>query len=285
MICTVEHTTTYEYDAAVFLEPQTIRLFPALEFFQVLRDYKLTITPEPCGLSENLETDGSLSRLAWFDKESRVFCVSARMDFELAQRNPFNFMIFPDSCQNLPMQYPKPMYAELSSYVSLTPTLAPVVDFAYEILRESKGETLVFLTTLCRRIKEEFTYETRQSGEPYSAATTLAYRRGSCRDFAVLFIEAARAVGLASRFVSGYYFDQFQPQLELHAWAQTYIPGAGWRGFDPTLGLVCFGHHLALSTGAVACMAAAISGNFRGDAQFVMTTQIKAQYFPQNVAG
>lgn len=283
MICTVEHTTSYQYDSAVFLEPQRLRLYPLLEYGQFLRDYQLTIVPQPLGMSTNLETDGSVSRLLWFGQECREFFVQARLSLELTQTNPFAFVIFPDSCQSLPMQYPKPMDAELSGYIALTPSLAPVADFAYEILRESKGETLRFLTTLCRRIKEDFTYETRCAGEPYPAVKTLMNRRGSCRDFAVLFIEATRAVGLASRFVSGYYFDQIQPQLELHAWAQTYIPGAGWRGFDPTLGLVCFGHHLALSSGAVASMAAVISGDFRGKAHFVMNTELKVQYSRENV--
>lgn len=285
MICTVEHTTSYRYDSAIFLEPQKLRLYPLLEYGQFLRDYQLTIAPQPSGMSTNLETDGSVSRLLWFGQECREFFVNARLSLELTQTNPFAFVIFPDSCQSLPMQYPKPMDAELSAYLAVTPALAPVANFAYEILKESKGETLGFLMTLCRRIKEDFAYETRQSGDPYPAAKTLLHLRGSCRDFAVLFIETTRAVGLASRFVSGYYCDPFQTQMQFHAWAQTYIPGAGWRGFDPTLGLSCCGYHLALSTAPVALETAIISGNFRGHAQFVMNTEIKAQYLSPNNAG
>jgi len=95
---------------------------------------------------------------------------------------------------------------------------------------------------------------------------TLANREGSCRDMAVLYIEACRHVGIASRFVSGY-VERRPPgePRELHAWAGVYVPGAGWRGFDPTQGLAVSNRHLTLATAAQPAGAAPVTGSFGGN--------------------
>ena len=121
-----------------------------------------------------------------------------------------------------------------------------------------------FSLLLSKRISEECAYKQRHTGEPYSAQKVLSDRRGSCRDLAVLYMAAARAAGLAARFVSGYYFDQSPKHPQLHAWAEVYIPGGGWRGYDPTLGLACYGHHIALAAGASSFQTAAVEGAFLG---------------------
>ena len=85
-------------------------------------------------------------------------------------------------------------------------------------------------------------------------------------------------MGLAARFVSGYYFDENPKLPDLHAWVEVYIPGGGWRGFDPSLGLACYGHHIALATGASAAGAAPIQGTFKGYAQSEMKLELEYQY-------
>ena len=127
-------------------------------------------------------------------------------------------------------------------------------------------------------MKRDFVYEFRPSGAPNQPQETLASKRGSCRDWAILYMAAARAVGLAARFVSGYYFDEKPELAELHAWVEVYIPGGGWRGFDPSLGLACYGHHIALATGASAAVTAPIQGTFKGDARAEMKLEIEYQY-------
>ena len=84
---------------------------------------------------------------------------------------------------------------------------------------------------------------------------------GSCRDYAVLFMEVCRAMGIPARFVSGYQEgDTEQESRDLHAWAEVYLPGAGWRGYDPTLGLVVSDRHIPLAASAIPSYASAIEG-------------------------
>ncbi|MEE2871411.1 MAG: transglutaminase-like domain-containing protein [Candidatus Latescibacterota bacterium] len=90
----------------------------------------------------------------------------------------------------------------------------------------------------------------RLEGRPMAAAETLARVRGACRDLAVLFIVICRTLGLAARFVSGYRAGaQNQQERYMHAWAEVYLPGAGWRGWDPSLGLAVAGAHVAVAMG------------------------------------
>ena len=90
-------------------------------------------------------------------------------------------------------------------------------------------------------------------------------RQGACRDFAVLFIDACRCVGLAARFVSGYQ-DAYRSmgKRDLHAWAEVYLPGAGWRGYDPTRGLAVADHHVAVAAAADPQNAAPVTATYRG---------------------
>jgi transglutaminase-like putative cysteine protease len=143
--------------------------------------------------------------------------------------------------------------------------------FADELLKESRGKTLDFMTALCARIQSRFSYEVRPAGEPASPERTLTSLRGSCRDFVVLAIATARSAGLACRFVSGYCIPE-KPSgpPELHAWMEVYLCGGGWRGFDPTLGLACQENHIALATGPSSAMAMPVQGTFRGDARSEM---------------
>ena len=108
-----------------------------------------------------------------------------------------------------------------------------------------EGSATAFLGALADEIHHGFHHVGRLEGEPTSAAETLATLTGACRDTAVLYIAACRSQGLAARFVSGYSMHH-PPEVsehELHAWAEVYLPGGGWRGFDPSLGLaVADGH-------------------------------------------
>ena len=135
-----------------------------------------------------------------------------------------------------------------------------------------------FLVMLSERMKQDFVYEFRHLGAPHRPEDTLASGRGSCRDWVILYMACANAVGLAARFVSGYYFDE-KPQLaDLHAWIEVYIPGGGWRGFDPSMGLACYGQHIALATSSSAAGAAPIHGNFKGQGKTLSEMKLELEY-------
>jgi transglutaminase-like putative cysteine protease len=135
------------------------------------------------------------------------------------------------------------------------------LELAQEIAIATQGNTLNFLFTLNQRIYQDCQYIIRDIGEPFPAGVTWRDKQGSCRDYAVLFMEVCRAIGIAARFVSGYQEgDSVQQSRDLHAWVEVYLPGAGWRGYDPTLGLIVSDRHIPLAASAIPRYAAAVEG-------------------------
>ena len=279
MLLNIIHTTTYTYDHPVFLDPHRLRLTPRADCYGSMFERKLTIIPKPGSLSVSIENDGSISHWAHFEGKTKIFIVESKVSISLiTEKNAFDFLIYPEICLTLPMVYPPELFRELQAFLVEDHLPTQVRDFAYGILAEAKGQTMDFLVLLAQRMKRDFVYEFRHTGAPYQPDDTLASKRGSCRDWAILYMAAAKAVGLAARFVSGYYFDENPKQPELHAWVEVYIPGGGWRGFDPSLGLACYGHHIALAASPIAAPAAPIQGAFRGYAYSKMKLELEYQY-------
>jgi transglutaminase-like putative cysteine protease len=279
MLLNIRHVTTYAYDQPVVLEPHRLRLTPRADTYRSLLERTLTITPEPIQMSMSIENDGSISHWVRFKGKTQIFSVESKAIISvITDKNPFDFLIYPDSCLNLPMVYPSQLSRELQAFLMPDKVAPQVHDFAFEILNEVKGNTMDFLVLLSQRMKRDFVYEFRHTGAPFQPDDTLASKRGSCRDWAILYMAAAKAVGLAARFVSGYYFDENPKEPDLHAWVEVYIPGGGWRGFDPSLGLACYGHHIALATSAASASAAPIQGTFQGYAHSTMKLELEYQY-------
>jgi transglutaminase-like putative cysteine protease len=140
-----------------------------------------------------------------------------------------------------------------------------VKDFVQPVVDEAGGETTAFLTKFVLFMHEHFDKIERETGAPLTPDETIAWRKGACRDLAVVFIEGCRAVGLAARFVSGYMWNEGQAEThDLHAWVEVFIPGGGWRGFDPSIGLAVTDQHVAVATAANSVDAAPVSGTLRG---------------------
>ena len=126
---------------------------------------------------------------------------------------------------------------------------------------------LMFLEQLVEIIKDRVKYTQRHVGPAWPAGRTLKERVGSCRDLAMLMVETCRCVGLPSRFVSGYHLVEPQPQqYDLHAWAEVYLPGAGWRGFDPSGMGSIDDRYITLATSSKPTLTAAVNGSFSGPA-------------------
>ena len=122
-----------------------------------------------------------------------------------------------------------------------------------------------FLNQLVAIIQDRVKYTQRHVGPAWPAGRTLKERVGSCRDLAMLMIESCRCVGLPSRFVSGYHLVEPKPKAyDLHAWAEVYLPGAGWRGFDPSGKGLIDDRYIVLATSSKANLTAAVSGSFSG---------------------
>ena len=176
------------------------------------------------------------------------------------------YIVTEPSVMKLPVFYPKYYVPSLRPYFMRNTEPEGQVDkFVSDVIDESGVGTIPFLTALNKRIFEGFEQLVRHEGPPYPAEITLGTGRGACRDLTVLFMEAARAVGLAARFVSGYRENEMMgEERQLHAWAEVYIPGGGWRGYDPSSGLAVADQHVTVSAGVIPEEAAPLTGTYRG---------------------
>jgi transglutaminase-like putative cysteine protease len=129
-------------------------------------------------------------------------------------------------------------------------------------------QTYTLLQRLGSHISQTFSYQIREEPGVQNPMQTLTYRSGSCRDFAVLFMETARCLGLAARFVSGYLHSppSATDYGATHAWVEVYLPGAGWRGFDPTSGEIVGSDHIAVAVARLPESIPPVAGSFFGTA-------------------
>jgi transglutaminase-like putative cysteine protease len=261
----ITHTTSYTFDRPVFLEPHTLRLRPRCDGSQRVIQFKLDVEPRPAGLSECLDVDGNAVTHAWFDGLTESLTLRSVLEVETLRPNPFDYILADPTAERLPMVYPDALRSRLMPYGSGEAVHDLVAQFARSITTEAGHETLPFLTTLTQRIQGLCQVTTREEGDPQPPEVTLAERRGACRDLTVLFMGACRALGIASRFVSGYQEgDPDQEERPLHAWAEVYLPGGGWRGYDPTCGLAVANRHVAVAAGLSPRDAAPVTGTTRG---------------------
>jgi transglutaminase-like putative cysteine protease len=251
----------------VCLEPHVLRLLPRGDAAQRVERLHLEIDPRPEGEFVGFDVEGNNFLRAWFvgSHDRLTVCTEARV--ETLRKNPFDFLLDSEHVQ-LPLVYSAELLPRLEPYLRRTGRPAgsdTVGQLASRLANETDRQVLPFLTRLCQTIFGAVEVQHRAEGPPRPPHETLTTASGACRDLAVLFIDACRAVGLASRFVSGYQAGSpQQPEAELHAWGEVYLSGAGWRGFDPTHGLAVADRHVALAAGALPAAAAPVSGTFRG---------------------
>jgi len=265
MRISVEHSTIYRYDAEVTQEPHTFRLMPRCDASQRVLRHELEITPRPAGRSMCLDHDGNVVTEAWFLGPMCELAVRSSFEVETLRENPFDFIFAgPELLE--------PLRSALGPYLRLDASEA-VRDFAEAIRRR---DTLDFVAELNRTIFEEFGHTVRDEGPAERPDTTLAARSGTCRDLAVLYCAACRSAGIPARFVSGYEASE-QERRDMHAWAEVYLRGGGWRGYDPSQGLAVTTSHIAVAAAPDPRLAAPASGTYRGSARARMEFRIQIE--------
>ena len=276
MILHVRHASYYDYDGSVMLGPHTLYLFPRMYPHQRLVAYELKVDPIPSKIVRNVDVESNVQQVMFFtNQKTDHLQVSVSMELQSDDFNSFDFVLFPFETRHLPgFKYPPAVEGLLRPYLEREGVTANVELWARRIAAGANWETVPFLTNLNQTIRQ-FTYEIREEGPPLSPQQTLVQRRGSCRDYTTLFMAACRSLGLAARFVSGYLFGNPQQEHELHAWAEVYLPGAGWRGFDPTEGSVVSNHHIFLTSTATPELAAPITGSFSGSANSTLRSELE----------
>lgn len=265
MLFQITHRTIYSYSREVFLEPHIIRLQPRSDGTQRLIRFEMRIAPQPAGQTPSSDLAGNATVQTWFESTTSSLEIVTEFELETLRSNPFDYIFTDASAKSLPLKYAGDVADSLSVYLTRAGIHDSVVRFAASIAEKADRQTLPFLLALTNQIQESCEQIIREEGEPEPAEVTLTQKRGSCRDLTVLFIAACRSQGIAARFVSGYQEgDPDQEKRYLHAWAEVYMPGGGWRGYDPSLGLAVADRHIALAAAAVPALAAPVSGSFRG---------------------
>jgi transglutaminase-like putative cysteine protease len=251
----VDHLTEYRYADAVGFGEHSLYLRPRESQTIHVESFELTCTPEGKVRWVRDCFNNVVAVVSFGAAQSSVLSFHCRMAFDVAEENPFDFIL-----ENRASEFPFSYDARETS--ALRPYLEPeeaqrwrVLEWAREALGDpSKArETISFLTDLNLAVHRSIAYERRDEEGTQTANETLQRGRGSCRDMAELFVATSRQLGLAARFVSGYLYEASQPGAigtfnvaagSMHAWAEVYLPGAGWRGFDPTNGLLTDHHFL-----------------------------------------
>ena len=268
----VNHRTQYEYDRLVTLAPHVIRLRPAPHCRTPVTRYSLRIDPPDHFLNWQQDPHGNHLARAVFRTPARRLRVEVDLVAELTVINPFDFFLEP-SAERFPFDYEPWLAKDLRPCLETEPPGPELRRFLADVDTRARS-TVDFLVTLNGDIERRIDYETRMEPGIRTCDDTLARGRGSCRDSAWLLAQILRHLGLAARFVSGYLI-QLVPDVrppagppgpsrdsaELHAWVETYLPGAGWVGLDPTSGLLAAEGHLPVAATAEPATAAPISGS------------------------
>ena len=263
----VTHTLTYRYSAPVLLGPHRFCLRPRGHGFQHLRSFELSVTPEPSRLYPLIAASGDEILRARFDSATDLFEVKATSVVDTLVPAPLTVCLE----ENEPL-LPYPMGHLNSDLLGSLQGWLPngqhdpaAVDLAQEALMGSDQRALMFLTQLVEIIQDRVKYTQRHIGPAWPAGRTLKERVGSCRDLAMLMIETCRCVGLPARFVSGYHLVEPKPKrYDLHAWAEVYLPGAGWRAFDPSGMGAIDDRYIPVATSSKPELTAAVTGSFSG---------------------
>jgi uncharacterized protein (DUF2126 family)/transglutaminase-like putative cysteine protease len=267
----LHHVTHYKYDRPIDLGPQTIRLRPAPHTRTPILSYSLKVTPANHFVNWQQDPQGNwLARLVFPEKATEL---KIEVDFtaQMTVINPFDFFV-ESYATSYPFQYTNDLKSELAPYLATIEPGPQLAGYLKEIPREADS-TVNFLVDLNAKLRERIRYVIRMEPGVQTPEQTLAAGSGSCRDSAWLLIQILRHLGFATRFVSGYLI-QLRPDIDpvegprevendftdLHAWAEVYLPGAGWIGFDVTSGMLTGEGHIPVAATPHYRSAAPISG-------------------------
>ena len=267
----IRHLTDYHFDRAVTLGPHILRLKPAPHTRTCIESYSLHIAP--AGHFINWQQDAYSNHLARvvFPDVTRRLTVEVEVIADMVSVNPFDFFL-EDSASAFPFDYAADVAVDLAPYRVISDNGPRLRAWVAEVSRDPMP-TNDFLVALNQRLEQDIDYVVRLEPGVQTCEETLTFGRGSCRDSAWLLVQIARHLGLASRFVSGYLVQLTEdvkalegpagPSADfsdLHAWAEVYLPGAGWVGLDPTSGLFAAEGHIPLAATPHFSHAAAVDG-------------------------
>ena len=268
----IRHKTHYHYDRPISLAPHILRLRPAAHSRTPILGYSLRIHPDKHFINWQQDPFGNfLARLVFPEKTTR-FDIEVEVIADLTVINPFDFFL-EESAEHFPFTYDTQIARELAPYFEKAES-GPLLLAWMEKVARDKTPTVDFLVALNQQVWADLQYTIRMEPGVQTCEQTLARACGSCRDSAWLLVQILRHLGLAARFVSGYLVQLTAdvksldgpsgPEADftdLHAWAEVYVPGAGWIGLDPTSGLFAGEGHIPLACTPDPISAAPVTGS------------------------
>jgi transglutaminase-like putative cysteine protease len=256
------HNTRYDYSAPVTLGHHVLRFQPGNDARQHVHSVAIDVKPEPTLTTQNIDLEGNLVSEVWFEGPTEFLQVDVRMEVDTVAVNPYNYIVLP-GFETLPMYYPNELGLNTMPYCTRQSSDQDIIEFANRLAGDAGNQVVPFLNLLTETMYTMFHRHIREEGGPQSPSVTLKNRSGACRDLTVLFMEVCRSLGLAARFVSGYQKgDVLKDRRYMHAWPEVYVPGGGWRGFDPAHGLAVVDEHVAVVMAALPRNTTPIEGVF-----------------------
>jgi len=280
----IRHRTTYFYSQSVSFGPHRMMLRPREGHDIKIEQSVLEITP-----AHNThwirDVNGNSIAVANFTESAAQLMVFSDLVLNHFEINPFDFLIEP-SALHYPFSYDPETSLELSALIlPVYPADVPrVQEWLGQFWRPGQTvDTIALLQQLNGHICRTFKYQVREEPGVQTPAQTIDSNSGSCRDFATLFVETCRRLGLGARFVSGYILSGgTSAGASTHAWAEVYIPGAGWKGFDPTLGILTTSQHVTIAVARHPENAMPISGSFNGPSTAFLKAEVTV--FVENIS-
>jgi transglutaminase-like putative cysteine protease len=271
-VFSVHHTTTYRYTRPVRPGLHQLLVRPRDSFDQHLLDSRLTVTPDPHEVRWIHDVFGNCVTLVDFSQRTRLLKFESIIRLEHTPENAPDFRIV-DYARSHPFAYAVEELPDLTAYMRRHHLGSEVQDWLAKFVTTGISRpTGQLLMTLNEAIAEGFSYKRRASRGTQTPGETLQSQQGTCRDFALLMMEAARSLGFAARFITGYvYVPDRDGPLRLgggstHAWCQIYVPGSGWVEFDPTNGIVGNRDLIRIGVARTPAQAIPLSGSYWGDA-------------------
>ncbi len=272
----LHHQTRYRYDRAVTLSAHEVRLRPAPHCRTPILSYSLNVKPEQHFINWQQDIFGNYIARFVFPEQARELEITVDLVADMTVINPFDFFM-ESYADHFPFNYSAALAKDLTPYLAIDergPLLMQwLAEFRAQHWRDGNN-TIDFLVAINQKLSNKIKYLVRMEAGVQSGEQTLALTSGSCRDSGWLLVQLLRHCGVAARFVSGYLIQltaDVKPLdgpagpahdfTDLHAWAEAYIPGAGWIGLDPTSGLLAGEGHIPLACTPAPASAAAIIGN------------------------
>lgn len=281
----ISHSTVYSYAVPVRFHEHRLMFRPRDSHDLRLINTNLTISP-PGQVRWKHDVFGNSIALVTITDEANELVLNSEIELEHFGLSNGQFPIDP-MAQNYPFQYPSEELPDLMPciqrrYQGENQTLRNWVKQFYSGQPINTQDLLIKMT---HEIKQQLTYRRREEAGTLTPEETLTSGGGTCRDYAMLMIEAARQLGLAARFVSGYLYDaaaDVSPDglvggAATHAWVQVYVPGAGWIEFDPTNGIIGGENLIRIAVARDPSQAIPVRGSFEGPADAFQNMAVDVQ--------